>query len=308
MNPRVANPKNATRTENPQPSITDDPQWKQLFHELKVYWQNRPYPHDEKYLPLAELFSGLDEAEMAAFFYQVSLGCVPKKIFSQLNRQSRNSDIYGLKVKKQVGLVEFLLVSLIEIGGKNVPLAFVIVLLILTFMGGFWSGGVLNSSKKQGETTRNDSKNVQQSDVPVYPNDKREGDYAKPAKKQTTPPDSNPNDSEIELEYQEGMKQNRFQKTIDSIDQIVKEVKGEKGEKYGQDILKALKDILDVPNLDYDGAKKYYPQEQIKLVQAIYSYQQKSNLKAYGYLDGPKKETSQRLKQDIESKLSIRYP
>jgi len=308
MNPRVANPKNATRTENPQPSITDDPQWKQLFHELKVYWQNRPYPHDEKYLPLAELFSGLDEAEMAAFFYQVSLGCVPKKIFSQLNRQSRNSDIYGLKVKKQVGLVEFLLVSLIEIGGKNVPLAFVIVLLILTFMGGFWSGGVLNSSKKPGETTRNDSKNVQQSDVPVYPNDKREGDYAKPAKKQTTPPDSNPNDSEIELEYQEGMKQNRFQKTIDSIDQIVKEVKGEKGEKYGQDILKALKDILDVPNLDYDGAKKYYPQEQIKLVQAIYSYQQKSNLKAYGYLDGPKKETSQRLKQDIESKLSIRYP
>ncbi|MEZ2232560.1 hypothetical protein [Microcoleus sp.] len=304
MSKRVNTSQNATRTQNPQPSITDDPQWKQLFHELRVYWQNRPYPHDEKYLPLAELFGGLDEAEMAAFFYQVSLGCVPKKIFYRLKQEGwkPNVPVYGLRVKKQVGVAEYLLVSLIEIGGINVPLAIVFVLLILTFIGGFWSGGALNSSKKPGETTRSDSKNVQQSDVPSYP-DERESDYAKPAKKPTTPPDSNPNYSEIEPEYKEGMKQNRFETTIDSIERIVKEV-GKKRYKSDNEIITALKEVLDVPELDYKGAKNYDRQEQIKLVKAIYSYQEKSTLKiGYGFLDGAEKETGKLLKEDIQKKL-----
>ncbi|WP_377474044.1 MAG: hypothetical protein P2A85_16960 [Microcoleus anatoxicus] len=309
MSKRVNTWQNATKTQNPQPSITDDPEWKQLFHELRVYWQNRPY--DEKYLPLAELFSGLDEAEMAAFFYQVSLGCVPKKIFYRLKQEGWNPNlpVYGLKIKKQVGLAESLLVSLIEIGGKNVPLALVVILLILTFIGGFWSGGGLNSSKKPGETTRNDSKNVQQSDVPGILNNERYGnptDYAPIPPKNDKKGESNGSQIDSNPKYQEGIKPNRFQKTIDSIDQIVREVKGEKGEQYEQDILKALKDILDVPNLNYDGAKKYYPQEQIKLVEAIYSYQEKSGFKGYGYLDGPNRDTSKLLKQQIKSKLEIR--
>ena len=308
MSKRVNTSQNATRTQNPQPSITDDPQWKQLFNQLRVYWQNPSYPHDEKYLPLAELFGGLDEAEMAAFFYQVSLGCVPKKIFSQLKQEGwkPNLPVYGLKIKKQVGLAEYLLVSLIEIGGKNVPLALVVILLILTFIGGFWSGGALNSSKKPGETTTNDSKNVQQSDVPSYPNDKRD-DYTKPAKKQTTPSYPNSNDSEIKQEYKEGMELDKFQTTIGSIDRIVKDFRLKKPEKSEQDILRALKQVLDVPDLDYDRAKKYDDQEQIKLVEAIYLYQKKSNLqKGYGFLDGAEKETGKLLKKDIQNKLEIR--
>lgn len=304
MNPQVANPKNATRTQNPQPSITDDPQWKKLFHELRVYWQNPSYPHDEKYLPLAELFGWLDEAEMAAFFYQVSLGCVPKKIFSQLNRRSWNSDVFacGLRVNKKVTIAEILFVSLIEIGGKNVPLALVVILLILTFIGGFWSGGGLNSSKKPGETTRSDSKNVQQSDVPSYP-DKRESDYAKPAKKQTTPPDSKPNDSEIELEYREGMEPQKFQTTIDSIDKIVKEVKGKKRDKSDYEIITALKEVLDVQYLDYDGAKNAdNREERINLVKAIHLYQGRKFKEPLGYIND-KQKTFNALKQEIESKL-----
>ncbi|MCC3582681.1 hypothetical protein [Microcoleus sp. PH2017_30_WIL_O_A] len=302
MNPRVSNPKNTTRTENPQPSITDDDRWKMIFHELKVYWQNRSYPPDDKYLPLAELFSGLDESEMAAFFYQVSLGCVPKKIFSQLKQEGwkPNVPVYGLRIKKQVGLVESLLNSLLKIGGKNVPLAIVVILLILTFMGGFWSGGALNSSQKPGETTRNDSKNVQQSDVPV---DKREGDSAKPANKQTTVPDSNPNDSEKELEHRgEGMEPERFQTTIDSIDKIVRDVRINKPEESEEDVLKALREVLGVGDLDYYGAKNYDNRQQIKLVKAIHSYQGRKFNKPLGYIND-KQKTFNALKQDIESKL-----
>ena len=308
MNPRVANPKNATKTQNPQPSITDDPQWKQLFHELRVYWQNPSCPPDDKYLPLAELFGGLDETEMAAFFYQISLGCVPKKLFYRLKQEGwkPNLPVYGLKIKKQVGLAEYLLVSLIEIGGKNVPLALVIILLILTFIGGFWSGGALNSSKKPGETTRNDSKTSRQSDqdLPGIPNSTKDGNNTKSMQTPTVTQSSDPNISSIDPKYGKGMEPERFKKTIDSIETIIREIRLQKRKNY-DDTLIAVKEVLGVPELDYEKAKyESDRQEQIKLVEAIYLYQKKSNLqKGYGYLDGAEKETSKLLKQDIESRL-----
>ncbi|XZN94233.1 MAG: hypothetical protein ACM65K_15160 [Microcoleus sp.] len=306
MNPRVANHKNATRTQNPQPSITDDPQWKKLFHELRVYWQNRPYPHDEKYLPLAELFSGLDEAEMAAFFYQVSLGCVPKKIFYRLKQEGWNPNlpVYGLKIKKQVGLAESLLVSLIEIGGINVPLAIVFVLLILTFIGGFWSGGALNSSKKPGETTKSDSNTSPQSnrDLPGNPNITEDGNNTKPATKPTRPPNSDPNGSSIDTKYGKGMEPERFKKTIDSIDKIVEDVRKNNQYKSKEDILTALKQVLAVTDLDYEKEKKYSRQEQIELVKAIHSYQKKFG-DQLGYIDDTTKQTISGLKEDIQKKL-----
>lgn len=306
MNPRVANPKNATRTENPQPSITDDDRWKILFNELKVYWQNRSCPPDEKYLPLAELFSGLEETEIAASFYQVSLGCVPKKIFSQLNREGWKSNVfvYGLIIKKQVGVAEFLLVSLIKIGLKKMPVALVIILLILTFIGGFWSGGALNGSKKPGQIPTPYSDNSQQSDRQAFPNNERDGYSEKSVQKVTIPPESNPNSSssEIKPEYKEGMKESRFQKTLDSIDRIVKDVRLKKPEKSEQDILIALNEVLGVRDLNYDGAKNYDYQEQIKLVKAIHLYQKKFGTQL-GYIDDGTKDTKRTLKQEIESRF-----
>ncbi len=305
MNPRVANPKNATRTENPQPSITDDPQWKQLFHELKVYWENHTYPPDDKYLPLAELLSQLEETEIAAFFYQVSLGCVPKKEFSQLNHQGWNSNVfvYGLRVKKQVGVAEFLFVSIIKIGLKKMPIALVVILLILTFMGGFWSGGALNSSKKPGEIIGNDSKTSRSSGSELFSDNKRGDNDETRVQKVPRPPEFNSNGLEIDRKYQEAMKRDRFQITINSIDKIVGDIGLKKPGKLKPDILRKLNEVLGVDDLNYDGAKQYDPQEQIKLVQAIYSYQEKSGLKAYGYLDGPNKDTSKLLKKEIESGL-----
>ena len=306
MNPRVANPKNATRTENSQPSITDDPQWKQLFNQLRVYWQNPRCPPDDKYLPLAELFSGLDESEMAAFFYQVSLGCVPKKIFSQLNRERWNSNVfvYGLRIEKQVGVAEFLFVSLIKIGLKKMPIALVFILLILTFMGGFVSGSALNGSKKPGDTITSDSKNSQQSDRSENPNNKREGNFRQDA--QTTkisPRNLDSNGSQIDPEYQEGMNEKIFKTTIDSIDKIVTDILKKKPEKFEEDVLKALREVLDVGDLDYEGAKNYdNRQEQIKLVKAIHSYQGRKFNKPLGYIND-KQKTFNALKQDIESRL-----
>ena len=306
MNPRVANPKNAAKTQNPQPSITDEPQWKQLFNQLRVYWQNPSYPHDEKYLPLAELFGGLDEAEMAAFFYQVSLGCVPKKIFYRLKQEGwkPNLPVYGLKIKKQVGLAESLLVSLIEIGGINVPLAIVFILLILTFIGGFWSGGALNSSKKPGETTKSDSKTSPQSnrDLPGTPNITEDGNSTQSMQTPTVTQSSDSNISSIDPKYGKGMEPERFKKTIDSIDRIVKDVRLKKPEKSEQDILRALKQVLAVTDLDYEKEKKYSRQEQIELVKAIHSYQKKFG-DQLGYIDDTTKQTISGLKEDIQKKL-----
>lgn len=304
MNPRVANPQNITRTQNHPSNITEDDRWKTLFHELIVYWQNPSYPPDDKYLPLAELFSGLDEAELAAFFYQVSLGCVPKKEFSQLNHQGWNYNVfvYGLRVKKQVGVAEFLLVSLIEIGGKNVPLALVIILLILTFMGGFWSGGALNSSNKPGETTKNDSNTSRPSDSELFPSNQK-NDYERSVPKVVIPPASNRNGLEIDPKYREGMEPNRFNKTIDSIDKIVEDIRKNNQYRSKEDIVIALKEVLGVPDLDYNAAKKYdNRQEQIKLVKAIHSYQKKFSTQP-GYIDDQTKQTISSLKKDIEFKL-----
>ncbi|TAG98125.1 MAG: hypothetical protein EAZ18_01450 [Oscillatoriales cyanobacterium] len=295
---------NATKTQNPQPSITDDPQWKQLIKELKVYWQNRSYPPDNKYLPLAELFSGLDESEMAAFFYQVSLGCVPKKIFSRLKQEGwkPNVPVYGLRIKKQVGLVESLLNSLLEIGGKNVPFALVVILLILTFIGGFCSRGALNSSNTPGAPTRNDSKSAQQSNGPVDTNNTREDNSHKSAPKNTIPPELNPNSSENKQEYPEGMKPERFQITIDSIDKIVRDVRINKPEKSEDDVLRALREVLGVGDLDYYGAKNDDNRQQIKLVKAIHLYQNRKFKQPLGYIND-KQKTFDALKQDIQSRL-----
>ncbi|MBE9188700.1 hypothetical protein IQ270_29740, partial [Microcoleus sp. LEGE 07076] len=176
------------------------------------------------------------------------------------------------------------------------------------FIGGFWSGGALNSSKKPGETTRNDSKTSPQSnrDLPGTPNSTKDGNNTKPMQTPTVTQSSDPNISSIDPKYREGMKPDRFKKTIDSIDQIIKEIKGEKGEE-NDDILTALYEVLNVPDLDYKGAKKYDPQEQIKWVKAIHLYQKKLG-DQLGYIDDNTKKTMRSLKQDIEFKLSIRYP
>jgi len=285
--------------------LIDDDGWKKILGELKLHLQQRSYPQD-KYLPLAELFSQLKKTEMAAFYYQLSLGCVPKKIFSQLNHGGWNSNVfaYGMRVKKQVSYLELLFVSLIKLGGKNVPVAFVIILLILTFFGGFWSGGALKSSKKPEQSTTPYSDNSRQSDPQKIPNDKREGNSGEDVTKKVTPPkEVAPDDSQIELDYQEGMTQKRFNKTIDSIDKILTDIRRQKPDKYDEDILTALKEVLDVRDLDYNKAKNDNQEEKQKLVRAIFIYQKKKFRYPLGYIDDGTEQTIKSLKKESQSKL-----
>ena len=98
------------------------------------------------------------------------------------------------------------------------------------------------------------------------------------------------------------MEPKKFQTTIDSIDKIVKEV-GKNRDKSDNEIITALGEVLGVPYLYYNRERNYDRQEQIKLVKAIHSYQDRKFNKPLGYIDDKRKQTISSLKQDIESKL-----
>ena len=301
-NPQFARSHNLTQMQNHQSTINDD-RWKQLFNELKVYWQNRSYPPDEKYLPLAELFSGLEETEITAFFYHVSLGCVPKKIFFQLNREGWNSNVfvYGLRIKKQVGVAEFLFVSIIKIGLKKMPIALVIVLLVLTFFGGFWSGGALKGSKKLEESPGPYSHNSELADQPGIPN--RERSLPEEAPQVSKPTKVEPNNLQIEPQYQEGMKKEVFQETVTTIDKIIKEVRTKNQNIPNDEITNTLNNVLGIKDLSYENAKKGDPKERVKLVKALYQYQEKEFGEPLGFINNGRKKTIEQLKKDIQDRL-----
>jgi hypothetical protein len=100
MNPKVR------QLPNLHSKIIHDEKWKKLANDVKVYWQNRYYPHQTQYQVLAELFDKLDSPKIAAFFYQIGYGEVPKRIFAEVSNGGRNSNIYGLILKKQVSFPE----------------------------------------------------------------------------------------------------------------------------------------------------------------------------------------------------------
>ncbi|NET72196.1 MAG: hypothetical protein F6K62_15040, partial [Sphaerospermopsis sp. SIO1G2] len=68
-----------------------DPQiWKNLNHDKHLIYSDNANHTIEEYTPFAKLFEQLREYELAAYFYQVSQGRVPKKIFYKVCKIQKN--------------------------------------------------------------------------------------------------------------------------------------------------------------------------------------------------------------------------
>ncbi|NEQ11921.1 MAG: hypothetical protein F6K37_40510, partial [Moorea sp. SIO4E2] len=77
--------------------------WNKLINFLRLIRRRHRY-YEPYYKPLAKLFEWLREYRLAAYFYQVAFGGVPKEIFSKAFSNSRKSvqDAFGLPIKPRM--------------------------------------------------------------------------------------------------------------------------------------------------------------------------------------------------------------
>ena len=109
----------------------------------------------------------------------------------------------------------------------------------------------------------------------------------------------------------------RFDTTIETIEQMIEDIEWEKPDLFPQrttkkkirnQIIQAMKRILQIPDIQYVKAVRGNPKEKEKLVYAIYLYQQRhQELVNAGYLN-PNADTIQFLKKDAIRELAARRP
>jgi len=291
MNPKVR------QLPNLHSKIIHHEKWEKLANDVKVYWQDRYYPHQTQYQALAELFDKLESPKIAAFFYQIGYGEVPKRIFAEVSNGGRNSNVYGLTLKKQVSFPESLLFLLMELGGIFVPLVIVVPLILLTFMVGLLGGKALfektpySLETNQSTTTSDNSK----------------GDSFPAQTATQSPKDRTTNIVDPIPQYIEEEALKKFAETSRVMNkEVVNELVQEGLDK--QQIISELKLLFQDTDLDYaDAIKGGKAKETTKKewINAIYQYQSKNPEKTLpaGYMLS-EKSTVQELRKYLKKKLS----
>jgi hypothetical protein len=98
-------------------NLSDNKKWLQLWQEIANYWntssQLLPNP---KYKSIAELFTKLQDYKIAAFFYHISLGKIPPKVFRQLLKykfcEGFSTNIYNLTIYRYTNPLEGLILTI----------------------------------------------------------------------------------------------------------------------------------------------------------------------------------------------------
>jgi hypothetical protein len=121
--------------------------WDKIWREIQPYRQASPRAFSEKYLPLSNLFYQLGDAQLAAYFYQLSYGYVPSDVFKKAfpSKQGR-TDVNGLIIIQQ---------GYNERGEKfivPIPLVAAIAVFVLAF--GFGGGFFVGARQQKTEETR----------------------------------------------------------------------------------------------------------------------------------------------------------
>ena len=130
-----------------------DTSWQTNWKELKICWQKKNFTQLNKYQPLAEVFSNLDNAKkISAIFYHVSYRQVPKKIFAQLSSNDCDTEIYGVEVQREVTVMESLWLKIIKLGDKIVPVSIVIPIVLVSLLLGFGFRGSIAKNTSKVET------------------------------------------------------------------------------------------------------------------------------------------------------------
>ena len=126
--------------------LAEDKQWPTIFSEIEVFWRSRSRMQPQ-YQPLAELFSRLENYQLSALFHHISSGVVPKEVFYKLISRGFSTQVYGIRVKREIGSLESLYLKTVEIGGQIVPVYLVAILMVFTIPVSFFGGKFISKSE-----------------------------------------------------------------------------------------------------------------------------------------------------------------
>jgi hypothetical protein len=252
------------------------------------------------YQPLADLFARLPDYELAAYFYQVSQGKVPKEIFIEAFPRSKNAleeTVFGLTVLRHVTLIDKTVLMISKYAFALAVAALLIASHTIIFAVGFNVGKLSEEEVADSQITATET--PQTTATPTIT---------------PTPEEISPEQLQIAL--------NNFPTTRETIEQIVNELQSKYLEQFPPpqppeqlflDIVTAMKESLETDlDLQYTGAiiggfagePDKYIQAQRKWIEAIYSYQQKFLGQGLGYIE-PQQPTAEKLKCDISDRLGI---
>ncbi len=147
------------------PFKLSDKSWVKIWQELQIFWRKSDAPYLEQYQPFAKVFSNFSNPKIAAFFYHVGNGEVPKEIFDQIEPHGWRTKVYELVVKREVTVPELLWLTLITLGGKIVPVAIVIPMVLLSLILGFGLRGCNLGKSDRLENTVNLRNQSNSSDI-----------------------------------------------------------------------------------------------------------------------------------------------
>ncbi len=290
--------------------LAHNKQWDKLFKEIKDCWKIRPRPRPkDKYQPLADIFGELRSYKIAAVFYQLGYGKVPKEIFSRINNKSWETNIYGLKVEREVTIPELVILSIVKVAGYRVPVAIVFLLLILSFAIGFTVKGFLPSNNYQVK---------KQSNIEVPTATSPEAPEQQIPSQNPSPQNPNPGKT-VAIEIPQEKRQtalDKFLDTMKAIDSIITKTKAgiQKNPPTDSEILTAIQTVLtqkrefkfQPQELTYQDLNKrnLLPNEvKYKWIEAIYNYQvDKKAENQVGYLVQDGQINSQLIK-DVKNEL-----
>ncbi|MBD2456679.1 hypothetical protein H6G80_21690 [Nostoc sp. FACHB-87] len=270
-----------------------DPQtWKSLNQHLELIYSNSSSIHLEEYDSFAKLFESLKEYSLSAYFYQVSQGIVPRKVFDELPNNNTNCFEFGLRLDREVTFIDQI-IYFVFYWRYSVQIQIVIVLsmsiAILSFVSGLIvekTYNILSRDDDQNSIAKNSDKNTKNVTNPI----------------QTKPPySSNPgNYSDIQLNASQ-----KFNTTKKAIEIIIKNTNQKTG-KSKLDIIKKLKFILNAENVNYADTRPSGGTETNQFIEAIYQYQKTifpEEPKKWDGIIGPNGETAKNLEEDVKNEL-----
>ncbi|MGB3638998.1 MAG: hypothetical protein WBA39_15685, partial [Rivularia sp. (in: cyanobacteria)] len=264
------------------------------------------------YKPLAELFGKLKQYPLAAYFYQVSDGVVPKDIFYEVaqlaNTRENTIPFLGLSLYQKITPVETVL------GFINNNKAYVSILSGLIIIVGLLIATILQLLPEYFK------------DLKIIGNNRKHTTISpEEISKDNQNLDGSNNTGQISKDKKEKAL-NKFDTTSGAIKQLVDnltksfEPEGIEEKRIKEALKNVLNNYVNPKNieLNYSGAiedaykKQGKPEEARKAktawVEAIYNYQKSKNTKnAYGFMDAPGAssgaQTYKDLKQDVENYL-----
>jgi hypothetical protein len=281
-----------------------DPQtWESLNNSKKFIYSSHSHHKQEEYASFAKLFESLQEYPLSAYFYQVSQGIVPKKIFERLPNSDNNYvlDFIGLRLNREVTFLEEIIYYLFY-WRYIVPIQFVIILSIslsfLSFTGGVLLERRLHSSNNGGAAST------------THTHSGSGNNPTSPTTGSNTSSTGTSNSGNWRLKASQ-----QFNTTRKAVAQIITNINQEERKQYGNNlnqisnppkIIKTIQFVLKVENVDYDKAPSN-EKDKMDFLDAIYEYQKNnfSEPKNWNGIITSKGATAKKLEADVRNELGL---